>query len=256
MRRASANSDTPAAIANARVGVAQRIRRAVREPGSEHGGLPLVAPPVVQVQIAAALAGEERGVSSLGGSAARASAAPVAAGRPVANASASRTSFTGAVREDRRTWRHVAVDVAPLERIHSSGRSPVRPTMIGSARETGGVRRRPAQFGQRFERQDLAALRLRVRDLVRGVLVEELHPDRVVQHLPQRLHDLPGRPFRQLLPPLADRARLEPVNAKVAPPADAVAGGTVERVPQSFAEGPPRVLLARVLIQVLVDELA
>ena len=60
MNRASSNSDTPAAIANDAYVWRSAYGRAVSESCSAHGGRPLVAPPRMQVQVPAAVAGEQQ----------------------------------------------------------------------------------------------------------------------------------------------------------------------------------------------------
>jgi hypothetical protein len=63
MNRASSNSGTLAANRERRVRVPERIRRAMLEPGRPDSRGPDVAAPVVQVQVAATVAGEQqRGV--------------------------------------------------------------------------------------------------------------------------------------------------------------------------------------------------
>lgn len=72
------------------------------------------------------------------------------------------------------------------------------------------------EFRDRLERRDLPALRFGVRDELRRVLVEQLHPHGVGEHLPECLVDRPGGAFRQPFPPGADRVRVDPVDPGVA----------------------------------------
>jgi hypothetical protein len=69
------------------------------------------------------------------------------------------------------------------------------------------------ELGDRRERGYLAALRFRVRHVGGDVLVDNLRPDRVVQHLAQTLVDLPRRPGGQAPPPRADLADRQSVDS-------------------------------------------
>lgn len=56
-------------------------------------------------------------------------------------------------------------------------------------------------FGETREREHLGAFRLRVRDLLRRVRVEQPDGDGVAERLPQRLDDVPGRTRWERRPP-------------------------------------------------------
>jgi hypothetical protein len=98
----------------------------------------------------------------------------------------------------------------------------------------------------RLEDLNLAALRLRVADLRRDVLVDVAAGDGVVEDLPHRLRDVPGGTRRQSLAPGGELRNMEAIEANVAE------GG--RGVPQSRLARCERVLLGDVLREELVDE--
>ena len=123
-------------------------------------------------------------------------------------------SFSSPSVKTRRTWtiprcrrRDVPARSTPRGGARSGRRTP------GSVCTGLELLGRPLEFRHRLERRYLAPLRLRVRYEHGGVFVEELHPDGVVRAPGGAPCGSPRRTFRQLLPPCADRLRVESVNA-------------------------------------------
>jgi hypothetical protein len=103
-----------------------------------------------------------------------------------------------------------------------------------------------SRVGHRLEGRDLASFRLRVRHHGSGVLVEQLHPDGVVEDLTEGLVNCPRRAFRQPFAPRPDRLRVEPVDAGVPE--------RVGRVPQPGFQDAEGVPFGGMLLEVLIDE--
>jgi hypothetical protein len=126
------------------------------------------------------------------------------------------------------------VNVAPLEG---------EPFLRAKAREAdeqwkrhslgGELVRDGLWLGDRAEGGNLSPLWLRVGDEAGDVLIEQLRPDGVVQDLPQRLRDRPGRASWKLPPPRSDFRHRQPVGPKVLP------GRPARRAsaPRSHSEG-------------------
>ena len=113
---------------------------------SAHSGRPLVTPPVVQVQVAAALTGEQKPGVEPGRQPSSADRGPAGIGTARSERSASR--IASPARRCRRGGRGATPPSSMSPRssaIHSSGRSPVRPTTTGSAENVGRARHRPPQ---------------------------------------------------------------------------------------------------------------
>lgn len=138
----------------------------------------------------------------------------------------------------------LAVDVAPLEG------EPLLRAQAGAGDDQGEGR---AELGgdrlkldPGSERLDLVTLRLRVLHLPGHVLRDVPARNRVGEHLPEGLDDVPGRAGREPLPPggeLVDHQPVEPLRAEGVP-----------GVPEPGSQGGDRVVLGDVLVEVLVDQ--
>ena len=95
----------------------------------------------------------------------------------------------------------------------------------------------------RLERGNLAALRLGVREELRHVLIEGLHPDHVGEHLPKRLVNGVGGTLGEPLAPGAELRDGQPVDAEGAESAGSVQQGPLGRVAKAGLEGADRVRL-------------
>ena len=200
LERGEARRDRPR-----RERVPHRVRAAMGETRSAERRRPMPRPPTVQVDWRPLCGREQQScVSILAGCAASASSALSASGTTLRARAVFPYGRTLTADQHTADVEHLRlpVDVAPFEREQFRRTQPGQGSDDRDRPVVGSklVRDR-LDLGERRERQDLRPFRLRVRDRLRRVRVEQPDGDRVGEQLPERLDDVPCGAGRERRPP-------------------------------------------------------